>query len=63
MQTGKDNRNIFHWVFKITEFTEKRKNNRANKPMAEVKKWKKSNLGLKKYKIKNEIAYEINRKQ
>lgn len=47
----------------VQEITEKRKNNRANKPMAEVKKWKKSNLGLKKYKIKNEIAYEINRKQ
>ena len=47
----------------VQEITEKRKNNRANKPMAEVKKWKKSNLGLKKYKIKNEIAYEINRNQ
>ena len=47
----------------VQETTEKRKNNRANKPMAEVKKWKKSNLGLKKYKIKNEIAYEINRTQ
>lgn len=24
MQTGKDNRNIFHWVFKTTEFTGKK---------------------------------------
>ena len=51
------------YTVSVQEITEKRKNNRANKPMAEVKKWKKSNLGLKKYKIKNEIAYEINRKQ
>lgn len=25
MQTGKDNRNIFHWVFKTTEFVGKKK--------------------------------------
>ena len=25
MQTGKDNRNIFHWVFNLTDLTEKKK--------------------------------------